>query len=676
MNLLSAETSPYLLQHAGNPVHWMPWNELAFEKAKAENKPVFLSIGYSTCHWCHVMAHESFEDDEVAAVLNEHFVCIKVDREERPDIDQVYMTACQLMSGSGGWPLTVVLTPDKLPFFAGTYYPKQSKPNRIGLLQLLPRIIEAWNEDPEWVKQNQKEWLLHVSSLNAVHNQDTSLDVASVHHNAFAQLENDFDSVHGGFGNHAKFPTAHHVLFLMRYGTKYQNQKALEMVTKTLTNMRYGGLFDAVGFGFHRYSTDPFWHLPHFEKMLYDQAFLLMAYVEAYQCFKDPLYLQTAEHIANFVNTHLKAPNGGFYSAYDADSEGKEGTFYTWTYAEIEALLDDKADMNWLSELFALDKNGNWSDESTGHREPTNIFHQQLSWQQLAEKLGRSAEALEARWEHIRLRLYAHRETRVKPHLDDKLCTDWNAMWVVALAKLAKVTQNAELVLLTKNTIHWLWTHAFDQGKAILHSQCKGVVSKAGFASDAAYGIWALTLVYELTDDSKYLNQAKQLIELTYSLFCKPNGSLTFGSAQKTDLPVQLSETLDGAIPSANAALFNGLIQLWQLCGESDYFEKAKALVGQQAAFLNRYPSAFTGWLMGSFGWGEEPHFLTIQAPTQTDMEPWMSWLNQTFIFETKLKKEVGCSIIQTQLCSFTACKASYSSLDELKEAYLNHAFN
>src|SRR5210317_654661 len=363
MNNLRLEKSPYLLQHAENPVNWHAWNEAAFELAAREDKPIFLSIGYSTCHWCHVMERESFEDEEIAKLLNQTFVCIKVDREERPDIDNIYMTVCSMMTGSGGWPLTVIMTPDKKPFFAGTYFAKHTQYGRIGMLDMIPRLHDIWHNRRDEVLES-TDRILEILQQQNDFTPGRELD-REILHRAFNELSNRYDSIHGGFSKAPKFPTPHNITFLLRYWKMTGNDHALAMVEHTLTAMRQGGIFDQIGFGFHRYATDEKWLLPHFEKMLYDQALLAIAYLEAYQVTGNSFFKQTAEEIFTYVLRDMTAPAGGFFSAEDADSQGIEGKFYVWSLKDLlEVLPPDE--VVFLQDLYSIKSEGNYHDEATG----------------------------------------------------------------------------------------------------------------------------------------------------------------------------------------------------------------------------------------------------------------------------------------------------------------------
>jgi uncharacterized protein YyaL (SSP411 family) len=424
-NRLASEKSPYLLQHAGNPVDWYPWEPEAFEEARRQDKPVFLSIGYSTCHWCHVMGHESFEDPQIGRLMNEAFVSVKVDREERPEIDMLYMTICQMMTGSGGWPLSIIMTPDKQPFFAGTYIPRETRFGLLGMVDLIPRIKEMWATGrPELLSSaSQIAATLRQSALSAP---GEELD-EPILHLAYEQLAGRFDEEHGGFGIAPKFPTAHNLLFLLRYWKRSRQQKALDMVEKTLQAMRRGGMYDHVGFGFHRYSTDQRWLVPHFEKMLYDQALLAVAYVEAFQATGKEEYAQTAQQVLTYVLRDMTSPKGGFYSAEDADSEGEEGKFYLWTYDEIRRTLD-VGEAALFVKAFNIEENGNFTDEAAGTKNKRNILHLTQPLETISAGLNVPLPELEERLESARRKLFAHRERRVHPHRDDKVLTDWNGL--------------------------------------------------------------------------------------------------------------------------------------------------------------------------------------------------------------------------------------------------------
>ena len=371
-NHLQNEKSPYLIQHAGNPVDWYPWCDEAFNKAEKEDKPIFLSIGYSTCHWCHVMEKESFEDEEAANLMNKYFVSIKVDREERPDIDNIYMKVCQMITGSGGWPLTIIMAPDKKPFFAGTYFPKKSRYQRIGLMDLIPQIIELWKTKRDDVINYTKK--ISASLINDNSSPDEINLDKSIFDKAFKEFENRFDNNFGGFGTAPKFPTPHNLCFLLRYWNKGKNPFALKMVKKTLIEMRKGGIYDQIGFGFHRYSTDNEWLVPHFEKMLYDQALLSIAYTETYQITREEIFQIASEEILSYILRDMTSPEGAFYSAEDADSEKEEGKFYLWSKEEIQNILTN-SESEFLINILNIEETGNWMEQSVGTNNGTNILN-------------------------------------------------------------------------------------------------------------------------------------------------------------------------------------------------------------------------------------------------------------------------------------------------------------
>ena len=405
-NRLVFEQSPYLLQHAANPVDWYPWGEEAFAKAAREDKPIFLSIGYTTCHWCHVMEHESFEDDEVAALLNDGYIAIKVDREERPDIDNVYMSVTQMLTGRGGWPMTVIMTPEKEPFFAGTYFPKHTRGRRAGMMELLPNVKMYWDTKRDSLLQDATKLTQRLKNSNKSSRSGESL-ADNILDKTYSIFDNRFDETYGGFGNAPKFPKPHDYLFLLKYYSRTKNTRALAMAEKSLIEMRKGGMYDQIGFGFHRYSTDKSWLVPHFEKMLYDQALLVHAYLEAYQVTGNQFYADVVREILEYVERDMTSPEGGFYSAEDADSEGEEGLFYLWTTSELDELLGE-SDSQLFQKIMNIRSNGNWNE---GRRHGgTNIPHLKQTWSQLASVNQTSENELKARYEKIRIKLYAATE--------------------------------------------------------------------------------------------------------------------------------------------------------------------------------------------------------------------------------------------------------------------------
>lgn len=590
-NRLIFEKSPYLLQHAGNPVDWYPWGPEAFEKALKENKPIFLSIGYSTCHWCHVMEHESFEDPEVASLMNEAFVCIKVDREERPDIDALYMTVCQMLTGSGGWPLTILMTPDKKPFFAGTYFSKESRFGRMGMLEIVPLIREVWTTR-------------HQDLINSVHQISAALERVSSDSPGesldestlkigYEQIASRFDERDGGFGNAPKFPNPHTLLFLLRSWKRTGNERALGMVEQTLQAMRNGGIYDHIGFGFHRYSTDPHWLVPHFEKMLYDQAMLAMAYTEAYQATGDGELGRTAQEIFAYVLRDMTAPMGGFYSAEDADSEGEEGKFYLWTEEEVRQLLErEEADL--IIRAFNLERAGNFANEATGQRTGANILHRKRSLAEIASDLGISENGLRDRLEAARRKLFMAREQRVHPHKDDKTLTDWNGLMIAAFAKGAQAFEEPRYAEAAKHAVDFILKEMRSPDGRLLHRYRDGQAGVPAYAGDYAFLIWGLIELYETSFEVHYLQTALDLNRDSLEHFWdEKNGGFYLTANDGEELLVRQKEIYDGAIPSGNSVAMLNLLRLGRMTGNADLEEKAACIGRAFSMNVGQSPSVY-----------------------------------------------------------------------------------
>jgi len=597
-NKLASEKSPYLLQHAKNPVDWYPWGHEAFNKAKEENKPIFLSIGYSTCHWCHVMAHESFENPEVAELMNDVFVSIKVDREERPDIDNIYMTVCQMMTGGGGWPLTILMTPDKKPFFAGTYFPKTSRFGRIGLIDLIKRIKDLWiNQKAELLDSAEKLTL----SLQSLDQESPGLSFdENLLKKTYNQLNMQFDAKNGGFRERPKFPTPHNLLFLLRFWKRTGLKEALEMVEKTLLSMRKGGIYDHIGFGIHRYSTDSIWLVPHFEKMLYDQALVSLAYLEAYQATKNTLYSKTAQEIFTYVLRDMTSENGGFYSAEDADSEGEEGKFYVWSKKEIEDILN-KEDSELVVKIFNIQESGNFLEESTQKMTGKNILHFQKSISELSKDLGIAEQELRIKIEEIREKLFSVREKRVHPHKDDKILTDWNGLMIASLAKSAKVLCESLYLEAAKKATNFILKEMRKSDGRLLHRYREGEAEIDGYLTDYAFLIWGLIELYEATFEIKYLRTAIELNKLQIELFWDKNvGGFYFTPYDGEELLTRQKEIYDGAIPSGNSVAMLNLLRLSYFTGDSELEEKADILSRVFTEKLKSTPIAYTQFMVAA----------------------------------------------------------------------------
>lgn len=562
-NKLKNEKSPYLKQHADNPVDWYPWGDEAFKKAKEENKPVFLSIGYATCHWCHVMAHESFEDPDIAELMNEAFINVKVDREERPDIDSTYMTVCQMLTGQGGWPLTIIMTPDKEPFFAGTYIPKEARFNRIGLRQLIPGVNGMWKNEPKRVEKATAK--IREGFTKSQEFENGKFPGTEATDFAAEQLAQRYDSEYGGFGSAPKFPSPHNLMFMLRQWKLTEEKRFLNMVTTTLEKMRLGGIWDHIGFGFHRYSTDQEWLLPHFEKMLYDQALLMMAYTEGWQAAGNPLFKQTVYEIAEYVERDLLHPEGGFYSAEDADSEGEEGKFYVWENDEVESLLSDDAPP--FINLFNITTEGNFEDEATKERTGKNIPH-----------LSSALAPDQSSWfKDIRTTLFNKREERIRPLLDDKILTDWNGLMIAALAKAGFAFGDDHLIALAKKAVLFIEENLF-KDRALLHRYNDGEAAIDAMADDYAFLIWGLIELYESTFEPEYLTRALKLNKQFLDLFWdEDKGGFYFSIADEDQVYGRQKQIFDGAMPSSNSVAMMNMIRLSRLSGKTeleDYADK------------------------------------------------------------------------------------------------------
>jgi len=619
-NKLINEKSPYLLQHAYNPVNWYPWGDEAFEKAKREDKPIFLSIGYSTCHWCHVMEKESFEDEEVAALMNENFISIKVDREERPDIDGIYMSVTQMMTGGGGWPMTVIMTPDKKPFFAGTYFPKHQKYNRIGLMELIPRLNDAWkNKKDEILKVSDDILLSLLTPFQQNQANQLGLEILD---KAYNELQKRFDSTNGGFGNQPKFPSPHNFLFLLRYWKRTNEPQALLMVEKTLTEMRKGGIYDQIGYGFARYSTDEKWLVPHFEKMLYDQALLVIAYTETYLATKNNFYKQTAEEILEYVLRDMTHPDGGFYSAEDADSEGEEGKFYLWFEEEIDNLFN-RSDADFVKRIFNTSSTGDWIKQTHDAAAGAIILHLTKTFDELASEFHLSLVEFQERFNLIRKTLFEFREQRIHPHKDDKILTDWNALMISALAKTYQITSNKKFLIAAGNAARFIQKNLTDKKGFLLHRYREGEAAIPAFLDDYAFLIQAYLDLYEASFNSKYIFEAVKLNQEMLKHFeDETNGGFYFTSDLNEKLPVRQKEIYDGAVPSGNSIALLNLLRLHKITNESSFELKAQKLVYYFSNFIHQHPSAYTQLLCGfdfAIGPSQEIIIATESADSSND---------------------------------------------------------
>jgi len=601
-NRLINETSPYLLQHAYNPVDWYPWGEEAFAKARKENKPIFLSIGYSTCHWCHVMEHESFENEDVAAVMNQDFVCIKVDREERPDIDRIYMTAVQATTGSGGWPMSVWLTPDLKPFFCGTYFPPDARYGRPGFKELLQRVHDVWeaNHDGVLAQANKiAETIGQQASIERDDSPSRPLNDGPLRL-GFEQFRGSYDAEHGGFGGAPKFPRPVSLNFLFRYfaGTPHPNplpqgergtkneishadqDQAREMGLHTLRAMGEGGMFDQLGGGFHRYSVDERWLVSHFEKMLYDQAQLVSSYADAYQITHEPFYADIARRTCDYVLRDMTSPEGGFYSAEDADSEGVEGKFYVWTRDEIEQVLGDKEKADVFCRYYGVEHEGNWEHGN-------NVLHVALTIEQTAKLFHKSDKEVAAILEEGRAKLFAVREKRIRPHRDEKVLTAWNGLMISALARAAQALDEPKYRAAAERAANYILTNRLKGGKLTRTATVPAMVEDYAFFGNG------LIDLYEADFDPQWLLKAAELADTMLAQFYDvKDGGFFQTDGHDASVIVRAKEDYDGAEPSGNSMATMLLLRLAQFTDRAAYRDAAEKTLQLFGDHLNKGPSA------------------------------------------------------------------------------------
>lgn len=627
-NRLIYEKSPYLLQHAYNPVDWYPWGQEAFEKSKKENKPIFLSIGYSTCHWCHVMERESYDDEDVARLMNDAFVSIKIDREERPDIDSTYMRACQVLTGSGGWPLNVILTPDKKPFFAATYIRKESIFGRTGMLELIPKIKDLWEKNRDEVEKTARQVTSSISEVyRGKPGEELDRDVLNM---AYEQLLTMFDEQHGGFGDAPKFPTPHNLTFLLRYWRRTNDIIALRMVERTLTGMHMGGIYDHIGFGFHRYSTDSKWLVPHFEKMLYDQALLAMAYIEAYQATKNDEYGRTAREIFTYVLRDMTSPEGGFYSGEDADSEGVEGKFYVWTENEIRSVLGEESDL--VKRIFNIEEEGNFREE--GRLTGKNILHMTGSLSEIASDLKVPVDKLQKLLDDARLKLFTARERRIHPGKDDKILVDWNGFMIAALSKGAQVFNEPAYADAAQRAADFILENMHDSRGRLYHRYRDGELAVPAFLDDYTSIIWGLIELYETTFKVRYLQTALDLTRDQIRHFWdseKWGFYLTADDAE--EVLVRKKQIYDGAIPSGNSVAMLNLLRLSRMIANPE-LEMMAVQIGQAFSHsIQQAPSGYTQLLAAlDFAVGPASEVVITGDSQADDTKAMLAALRQEFI--------------------------------------------
>jgi len=570
-------------------VNWYPWGDEAFQKAKKEDKPIFLSIGYATCHWCHVMAHESFEDEEVARLLNKYCIAVKVDREERPDVDKIYMSVCQSLTGRGGWPLSIFMTPEGKPFFAGTYFPKSARISMPGFVDILNQIANMWQKDRRRLLETSEQITTAIqprSDLDQSAN-GVNLDILK---KGYTQLARSFDPSWGGFGSAPKFPTPHNLTFLLRWHKRSGDSFALEMVEKTLDAMRTGGIFDQIGFGFHRYSMDEKWLVPHFEKMLYDQALMAMAYTEAYQATGNAKYGRVAHEIFTYVLRDMNAPEGGFYSAEDADSEGKEGLFYLWTPKEIKAHLGyELGDL--VCRFYGVTEAGNFEGRS--------ILHMPFSTKAFAQKEGIPLSVLEGILKDVGYTLLQVRKERVAPLKDDKILTSWNGLMIAALGKGYQVFGHQSYADAAISTAEFILKNLRTADGRLLHRYRQGDAAYPGYLDDYAFIVRGLIELYEATFEVSYLEEAIALNRVMVDTFWdKQSGGLYFAGKENERLIARSKEIHDGALPSGNSVAALNFLRLGRMTGNVDLEKRAEQLTRAFATQITDHPIAYTQLLV------------------------------------------------------------------------------
>lgn len=637
-NRLIGEKSPYLLQHAYNPVDWYPWGEEAFAKARAENKLIFLSVGYSTCHWCHVMEHESFENLAIAQILNQHFVSIKVDREERPDVDRVYMLFVQSTTGSGGWPMSVFLTPVIQPFLGGTYYPPDDRYGRPGFASLLTRLADIWAKQPEKIIEQSNRFTEAIQShLVSPTSNDTTGPRAEWLDLGYEQLARSFDATEGGFSPAPKFPRPAVFSFLFRYWYRTGSERARDMALFSLTKMANGGMYDQLGGGFHRYSVDDRWHVPHFEKMLYDQAQLAVAFLEGFQISADSWFAQIARETLGYVSRDLTSPEGGFYSAEDADSlpsadtdHKREGAFYVWIDDEINTVLNPEEAIV-FRRAYGVENAGNVSASSDPHGELVgqNVLFKQSEPELVAKLTGKSVDDIQQLLASARKKLLEVRGRRPRPHLDDKIVTAWNGMTISAFAKAFQILGDSDHLRTAQRAADFVQRHLYP--KRLLRSYREGPSSVFAFAEDYAFLIQGLLDLYEADLDTRWLRWAGELQVQMSALFADPNGGYFSTEEGAPDILFRLRDDHDGAEPAANSVATLNLVRLGWIFERTEFREAASRIMTSSAAVLEKSPIAVPQMLAALSGFLAEPVQVVVATSDKIN-EPLIRAIGSLFL--------------------------------------------
>jgi len=635
-NHLVHETSPYLLQHAYNPVEWYPWGEEAFEKARAENKPVLLSIGYSACHWCHVMAHESFEDEAIAQLMNENFVNIKVDREERPDLDQIYMNAVQMMTHHGGWPMTVFLTPDGVPFYGGTYFPPQDRYNMPGFPRVLIGVAEAYRDRRDDIRETGTSLVNELRRLSETSTSDQPIE-RELLDAAYAGIIRNYDSVNGGFGGAPKFPPAMTLEFLLRTTARTGNQEALDIVSHTCKKMANGGIYDQIGGGFHRYSTDSKWLVPHFEKMLYDNALLSRLYLHYYQVSQDPLAKETVEGILDYVLREMTDPAGGFYSTQDADSEGHEGKFFVWDIDEIRNVLGERD-----AALFC----GYYNITESGNFEGKNIPNVTYSVEDIAKEHGVSVSELQESLKESRRKLFELRETRIKPGRDEKVLTAWNGLMMASFAEAGVILNRPDYTAAARRNAEFVIFNLQKDG-ALLRTWKDGVAKFNAYLEDYAFLIEGLTTLFETTGEFRWLTKALAFsVVMIKEFWDEDAGGFFFTGTSHENLIVRSKDFFDNATPSGNSVAALVLLKLALLSGNEKYRDIATATLGAIADQARRYPSGFGYALSAADFLLSTPKEIAIVGNDPFDIQPLLREVWRRYLPNKVVAASFGVDVI------------------------------
>jgi uncharacterized protein YyaL (SSP411 family) len=683
-NRLLQETSPYLRQHAHNPVDWFPWGPEALQRARELNRPIFLSIGYSACHWCHVMEHESFEDPEVAQILNDHFVSIKVDREERPDLDQIYMTAVQRMTQQGGWPMSMFLTPDLKPFYGGTYFPPDDRYGRPSFKRVLRQIIEVYRDQLEAVMETAAQITQQLQGHLEIQAGEGDLNPELLSH-AFSYLNRAFDRTYGGFGSAPKFPHTMDLRLLLRIDKRFNDATAREMVKRTLEGMARGGIYDQLGGGFHRYSTDERWLVPHFEKMLYDNALLVPAYLEAHQATGDSFFRDIVEETLAYVEREMTSPEGFFFSSQDADSEGVEGKFFVWSAAEVVAVLGKE-----LAEVFTyvygVTAEGNWEEH--------NILHRAKTYEQDARLLGKTEPELRRLLQEARQKLLEVRNRRIWPGRDDKALTSWNGLMIAAFAQAAQVLDRPEYARTAARAADFLLDRMRTKNGRLLRTYRTGTPPKLnGYLEDYAFLIDALVTLYEATFAPRWLEAALDLTEIMIEQFWDPLEYGFFYTGKDHEaLIARNKDPHDSSIPSGNSLAVMGLLRLYKLTGRIDLLEKAEATLRLFQGLMAQSPFV-TGQMLSAldFFLGPVQEFAIIGDPKTADAERILRAIqghfrpNKVVAFKSITEEEAAEEVVNllagkkaggqvtTYICQNFACQAPLEGADALEAALTDH---